>query len=146
MKCLFEKEIAEGTMCCDYGGQRPEPGVKQCPTTIFNLCQACGKNYEPVPETLTWCRHHYVPPVEKFITCSEFGHSDGMSGGCWWCMEMTPYQWHMCQDESWVRGLLSPTACRMKGSRSEAVKFIEQYKQRNPLGNERRSLLSEKDE
>lgn len=98
-----------------------------------------------VPETLTWCRHHYVPTVEKFITCSEFGHSDGMNGGCWWCMEMTPYQWHMCQDESWVRGLLSPTARRKKGSQAEAIEFIEQYKQRTPMGNERKNLLSEKE-
>ena len=63
-----------------------------------------------VPETLTWCRHHYVPPVERFISCKEFGNIDGMDGGCWWCMEMTPYQWHMCSDETHVRGLLSPVA------------------------------------
>ena len=146
MKCLFEKEIEEGTMCCDYGGQRYEPGVKQCPTAIFNLCQDCGKDSEPVPETLTWCRHHYVLPVEEFVTCSEFGHSDGMNGGCWWCMEMTPYQWHMCQDESWVRSLMSPIARIRKNSLAEAIEFIEQYKQQHPMGNERKSLLSEQDE
>ncbi len=145
MKCLFEKEIADGTMCCDFGGQRHEPGVEQCPTTIFNWCQACGQNNEPVPETLTWCRQHYVPPVQKYIICDEFGHSDGMNGGCWWCMEMTPYQWHMCQDESWIRGLLSPIARRGKYSRAEAITFIEQYKQRTPMGNERRALVSDRD-
>lgn len=138
-------KLADGTMCCDFGGQRHEPGVEQCPTTIFNWCQACGQNDEPVPETLTWCRQHYVPPVQKYITCDEFGHSDGTNGGCWWCMEMTPYQWHMCQDESWVRSLLSPIACRKKSSRAEAITFIEQYKQRTPMGNERRALVSDRD-
>lgn len=146
MKCLFEKEKEDGTMCCDYGGQRPEHGIKQCPTAIFNLCQACGKNCEPVPETLTWCRQHYVPPVARYITCSDFGNSDGMNGSCWWCMEMMPYEWHMCQDESWIRRLISPRACIGKDSRAEAIEFIEQYKQRHQMGNERRSLLSEQDE
>lgn len=23
---------------------------------------------KPIPETLTWCRQHYVPVVEKYIT------------------------------------------------------------------------------
>lgn len=144
MKCLFEKEVETGTMCCDFGGQKHDLGVNQCHTIIFNLCQSFDKDHEPVPETLTWCRQHYVPPVQKFITCQEFGNIDGMNGGCWWCMEMTPYQWHMCSDESWVRGLLSPIACKRKNSRAAAIEFIEQYKQRTPMGNERKDLLSEK--
>lgn len=73
-----------------------------------------GNITEQIPETLTWCRKHYVPPVQKFITCQNFGNINGMSGGCWWCMEMTPYQWHMCSDESWVRSLLRSTACKQK--------------------------------
>lgn len=95
-----------------------------------------------VPETLTWCRQHYVPPVKEHIHCPSFGKSDGTDGGCWWCMEMTPYQWHMCQDESWVTGLLSPCARVKHKDRADAIKFIEEYKQKSPMGNERRSLLS----
>ncbi len=98
-----------------------------------------------IPETLTQCRCHYIPPVKEHIQCPDFGNSDGIDGGCWWCMEMTPYQWHMCQDETWVRELLSPTSKFKYKYRSEACRFIEEYKQRNPMGNERRALLSEKD-
>ena len=100
-----------------------------------------------VPETLTWCRQHYVPPVKEHIHCPDFGHSDGMNGSCWWCMEMTPYQWHMCKDETWVRGLLGPTSrVRFKcKTRDDAVQFIEEYKQKHPMGNERRALASEGD-
>lgn len=61
-----------------------------------------------VPETLDWCRHHFVPKNPVYITCQDFGCCDGMDGSCWWCMEMTPYQWHMCADEAWVQGLLRP--------------------------------------
>ncbi len=99
-----------------------------------------------VPETLTWCRQHYVPPVQEHIHCPDFGKSDGTNGSCWWCMEMTPYQWHMCKDESWVRGLLSSTARIPCKNREEASQFIECYKQRNPMRNERRGLLSDSDE
>lgn len=98
-----------------------------------------------VPESLTWCRKHYVAPNRKFINCKAFGCMDATNGDCWRCMEMTPYQWHMCSDESWVRGLLSPTARGRQKSRAEAVKFIEQYKQRTPMGNERRALPGEKE-
>lgn len=99
-----------------------------------------------VPETLTWCRQHYVPPVKEHIHCPEFGNSDGTNGGCWWCMEMTPYQWHMCKDESWIRGLMSPCARIRCADRESAITFIEDYKQRNPMGTERRALLSEDDD
>lgn len=87
-----------------------------------------------VPETLEECQCHYVPPVKEFITCPDFGHSDGMNGCCHWCREMTPYQWHMCGDETWIKGLLSPGACKQQASRDEAIKFIEQYKQRQKKG------------
>ena len=96
-----------------------------------------------IPETLTQCRCHYNPPVKEHIHCPDFGKSDGTNGSCWWCMEMTPYQWHMCSDETWLRGLLSPTARVQYQNREEAAKFIEDYKQKNPMGNERRSLVSE---
>lgn len=99
-----------------------------------------------VPETLTWCRQHYVPKVDRYITCKEFGHSDGMDGSCWWCMEMTPYQWHMCCDETWMKSLMRSFGKTQGMQREEAEKFIEQYKQRNPMGNERKTLLSDKDE
>jgi DNA-directed RNA polymerase subunit RPC12/RpoP len=61
-------------------------------------------------------------------------------------MEMTPYQWHMCSDETWLRGLLSPTARVKYQNREDAAKFIENYKQKNPMGNERRALNSEIEE
>ena len=79
-----------------------------------------------VPETLDWCDRHYTPPVKKYITCEHFGKSDGMSGGCQWCKEMTPYQWRMCEDESMVRSYMSP----MFGgkTREEAKKTVEESK------------------
>lgn len=86
-------------------------------------------NPDFVPETLDWCQRHYVPPVKKFISCGEFGHLDSMDGSCHWCLEMCPYQWEMCSDESWVRGLLSPIACKPAKTREEAIQFIEDYKQ-----------------
>jgi hypothetical protein len=58
-------------------------------------------------------------------------------------MEMTPYQWHMCQDETWVRGLLRPTARVQYKDRHEAIQFIEEYKQKHPMGNERAAIQSE---
>lgn len=98
-----------------------------------------------IPETLTQCRCHYIPPLEEYIHCPDFGNSDGTNGGCWWCMEMTPYQWHMCQDETWVRGLLQSTSRTPCKDRAEAIQFIDEYKQRNPMGNERKALVSEGD-
>lgn len=82
-----------------------------------------------VPETLDWCQRHYVPPVKKYINCGSFGHPDPMDGSCHWCLEMCPYQWEMCQDEDWVRGLLSPIARKPAKTREEAIEFIENYKQ-----------------
>ena len=88
-----------------------------------------------VPETLTQCRCHYNPPVKEHIHCPDFGKSDGTDGGCWWCMEMTPYQWYMCSDETWLRGLLSPTARVKYKTREEAAAFIEDSKQKHPMRN-----------
>ena len=102
-------------------------------------------NEKQVPETLIQCRNRYNPPVQRFITCGQFGKLDCTNGGCWRCMEMTPYQWHMCSDKSWVRGLLSPLSRTHANSREEAIKFIENYKSKHPLGNERRILQSEKE-
>lgn len=82
-----------------------------------------------VPETIDWCNRHYVPPIKKYINCEEFGHPDPMDGSCHWCLEMCPYQWEMCHDEAWVRGLLSPIARKPAKSREEAIEFIENYKQ-----------------
>lgn len=102
-------------------------------------------NEKQVPETLMQCRNHYNPPVQRFISCGQFGKLDCMDGGCYWCMEMTPYQWHMCIDESWVRELLSPSSRMHTNSREEAINFIENYKSKHPLGNERRILRNEKE-
>lgn len=82
-------------------------------------------------KSLDWWKNHYCPPVDEYITCSDFGRIDGSNGCCWWCMESTPYQWYMCSDESWVRGLMSPYACVKKDTREEAIEFIEQYKQKH---------------
>jgi hypothetical protein len=51
----------------------------------------------------------------------------------------------MCQDETWVRGLISEAARIPCKDRAEACMFIEEYKQKYPMGNERRALLSDKD-
>ncbi len=98
-----------------------------------------SKNGIFVPETLTECKQHYIPPVKEHIHCPDFGKSDGTNGGCWWCMEMTPYQWHMCSDETWLLGLLSPTARIQCQNREEAAAFIEDYKQKISLGNKTNS-------
>lgn len=89
------------------------------------------------PETLMQCMSHYVPPNKRYINCERFGYSDGMDGGCWWCKEMTPYRWHMCRDEGWVRRLLSPLARVKYNSREDAIAFIEEYKQSHALLDER---------
>lgn len=96
-----------------------------------------------VPENLDWCRHHYVTAVEEHIHCPHFGKSDGTDGACWWCMEMTPYQWHMCKDETWVNTLMSPAARIRCKTRLDAITFIEEHKQKYPMGNERTALKSE---
>lgn len=83
-----------------------------------------------VPETLDWCQRHYVPPIQKHITCKDFGKFDAMNGSCIWCSEMCPYQCAMCRDESWVVGLLSPYSKLKAKTRDEAIEFIEYYKQK----------------
>ena len=92
-------------------------------------------DYNFVPENLEWCTKHYVPPIKPYIICPYFGQSDGTNGACWHCMEMTPYQHEMCADETWIRGLLSPCACKRCDTREEAAEFIENYKQRFPSKN-----------
>lgn len=87
-------------------------------------------DYNFVPETLEWCQEHYVPPVDKYITCEDFGHSDPMNGSCYWCLEMCPYEFEMCRDESWVRSLLSSASRNHFKTKEEAAEFIEAYKQR----------------
>lgn len=83
-----------------------------------------------VPETIEQCESHYLPPNYNFINCKDFGYTDGMNGSCHWCKEMTPYQWHMCADESWLRNLLKPfTDTKHFNSRETAISFIEQRKQ-----------------
>lgn len=81
-----------------------------------------------VPETLEWCKLHYVPLIPQYIDCGRFGHSDGTDGSCHWCREMTPYQFEMCSDETHIRGLLSPTAQIPAKDRDDAIRFIEERK------------------
>lgn len=47
MDCPFERQRETGTMVCDYGGMRPEPGISQCPTEFFNKCQG-GEPSKPM--------------------------------------------------------------------------------------------------
>jgi len=84
---------------------------------------------EYVPESLEECQEHYVPPVSAHIYCPHFGHCDGTDGGCHWCREMTPYQWWMCSDETWLRSLMGPLARVKCETKEEAANFIESRKQ-----------------
>ena len=86
-----------------------------------------------VPETLEWCTKHYVPPIKHWINCRDFGNCDGTNGACWHCMEMTPYQHEMCQDEWSVRSYMSPFNKYHVDTRKEAAELVEKYKQEPPL-------------
>lgn len=55
---------------------------------------------------------------------------------------MTPYQWHMCEDEGWVRGLLGPLARVKYNSREEAIAFIEEYKQSHALAYDKQAEMT----
>ncbi len=86
------------------------------------------------PDNVEYCEQHYIPPNKQYIICDRFGSCDGMDGACWWCREMTRYQWEMCRDEHLIQSLLSPVACvinnNQKKTREEAIEYIEGYKQR----------------
>ena len=86
-----------------------------------------------VPETLEQCKEHFVPAIGDYITCYNFGHIDGTNGSCHWCREMTPYQFEMCSDDSWVGNLIRGNINR-RMSIDEAIQFIEDYKQRHKHG------------
>lgn len=78
-----------------------------------------------IPETLEWCKRYYVPPMDTYITCCNFGNNDGTDGSCHWCLEMTPYQFEMCWDATSVNDYMS-----MYGwSKEKAISFIEDCKQ-----------------
>ncbi len=85
------------------------------------------------PENVEYCAQHYIPPNEQYIICDRFGNCDGMDGACWWCKEMTRYQWEMCWDEHTIHSLLSPISHvlgnNQKKTREDAIKYIEEYKQ-----------------
>lgn len=86
-------------------------------------------NFKPYPiDTLDDCARHYVEPDKQFINCKEFGHSDGMNGGCWYCMEFTPYQFYMCRDAKYLESLMSHNGM----TKEEAMQFIEQRMQKYP--------------
>lgn len=98
-------------------------GYKDCDIKSFpenKMCQA----EEIFPfETLEQCRTHYCKPIQKYISCKEFGKLDGMDGSCHWCREMTPLQFEMCWDES--------TVCnyeRCGKAREEAIQLVEKKK------------------
>lgn len=82
-------------------------------------------------ETLDQCRRNYCYPVKKYISCDDFGHVDGTNGSCHWCLEMTPYQWEMCSDESWKRSMLSPIGKMHGRTEEEATRFINEYKHKH---------------
>jgi hypothetical protein len=73
----------------------------------------------------------YNPPDYTQITCKSFGYIDGMSASCHYCLMETPYQWEMCSDESWKRGLMSPHSKIPNCSESEAIQFINDYKSKH---------------
>lgn len=79
-----------------------------------------------VPETLEQCKTNYLPPNYKYICCNEFGNPDGMVGSCIWCLEMTPYQFEMCNDESKIKSLCN----NKKITRQEAIKLLSEQKER----------------
>lgn len=100
-------------------------------------------NYRP--ECLEECNRHYVPKNNKYITCKEFGHIDGMDGACWWCKGMTPYQWSMCCDESSLKSLMNPlNPCFRNLTKEEAIKIIEERKQKNPVKEESELTFQQK--
>ena len=70
----------------------------------------------------------YNSPDYNFIHCKAFGCCDGMDGSCHYCLHDTPYQFEMCSDESWKRGLMSPLSKMPNCSEEEAIKFINEYK------------------
>lgn len=70
-----------------------------------------------------WCESHYVAPDHKYITCEDFGHSDGMSGMCHNCLDMTYYQWCMCRDEQNKQHYL-----RQGKTEVEAIDIINRFK------------------
>ena len=83
-----------------------------------------------VPETIYQCRTSYIPPIKKYITCNDFGKSDGMDGCCHWCMEMFPYQFEMCHDESHIKSHLVQGEYfngKIK-TREDAIKMIHSCK------------------
>lgn len=41
-ECPFKAERAAGKMCCDFEGCSHPAGMQQCPTEIFNACQAAA--------------------------------------------------------------------------------------------------------
>lgn len=79
-------------------------------------------------ENLEQCDSNYVPPIGKYITCEQFGNSDGMDSACWWCKEMTPYQWYMCLDETLLRHLTSRRTNPL--TTEQAQEYIDKVKKR----------------
>ena len=83
-----------------------------------------SQNY--IPESLEFCRTHYIPPIARYISCECFGRNDGTNGGCHWCLEMTPYQWYMYSDEQDVQHAMR----NYDFSYEDAIRFVEIKKNR----------------
>lgn len=49
-------------------------GIQEVPEIRYPVI----KDY--IPETLEWCKQHYTPPMDRYITCRDFGNNDGMDG------------------------------------------------------------------
>ena len=88
---------------------------------------SCPVSQNYVPESLEFCKTHYVPPIARYISCECFGNNDGTDGGCHWCLEMTPYQWNMCADAQSVRCAMQN--CKL--SYEDAIKSVEANKNRH---------------
>ena len=74
--------------------------------------------------------NQYNPPDYNHITCKDFGRIDGMNGSCHECRVEDFYQWEMCYDESWKRGLMSPLSKIPNCTEDKAVEFIDEYKRK----------------
>lgn len=82
-------------------------------------------------KTLTQCDNNYCKTILKYISCERFGELDGMDGSCHWCCEMTPYQWHMCHDFSWVSSLMKYPPFGKGYTKQQAIDHIQWIKSGN---------------
>ena len=114
-------------------GERSEVSENSLVGELLNLYLKKTSGCATV-ETLEQCETQYLPPVPRFISCPSFGQSDGMDGSCHWCKEMTPYQFYMCQDESWLRN--TERCCKFSDkpfSREDAINSLNEFKAKKQI-------------